>query len=200
MNYTLTEEASLFFIDQAVFEEFSEQFEKSCRYSSFDKGLLQEVDVVHQSFNIWLIMQSEKKEVMESMEKTMYYTGDFLILDAIRKDNGFIKIQKLILANQELLCPMAAALANELNVWMFEKMSELKNLSFFNNLDKSYYLLYKEPDLWENRVFLDEVSIYTKKVTNALADKRSFQRIFQKIISQYEQLAFKQLEVNQIEA
>lgn len=192
MNYTLTEEASLFFIDQAVFEEFSEQFEKSCRYSSFDKGLLQEKDVVHHSFNIWLIMQSEKKAIMESMEKTMYYTGDFLILDAIRKDSGFIKIQNLISGNQQLLCPIATSLANELNVWMYEKMSELKELSFFKDLDKSYYLLYKETDLWENRVFLDEVSMYTKKVTHALADKRSFQRIFQKIISQYEQLTYKE--------
>lgn len=192
MNYTLTEEASLFFIDQSVFKEFSEQFESIQRYSNFDRGLLREVDIVHYCFNIWLIMQSDKKAIMESMEKTMYYTGDFLILDAIRKDSGFIKIQNFILGNQHLLCPIAKSIANELNIWMFEKMSELKELSFFNDLDKSYYLLYKEPDLWENRVFLDEVSIYTKKVTNALADKRSFQRIFEKIICQYEQLTPKE--------
>lgn len=191
MNYTLTEEASLFFIDQSVFKEFSEQFENFDRYSIFDKGLLQEIDVIHHCFNMWLIMQSDEKEVMESMEKTMYYTGDFLIFDAIRKDAGFIKLQKLISGNQQLLCPIAASLANELNVWMLEKMGELKGLSFFNDLDKSYYLLYKEPDLWENRVFLDEVSMYTKKVTIALADKRSFQRIFQKLICQFEQLTYK---------
>lgn len=190
MKHTLSEEASLFFINRDIFEEFSQSYFKYINYSVYSKGLLNEQDVIHNTFNMWLMMQTEHKRVMEAMEKTMYYTGDFLIFDAIRKNNQFKKMLHIIGNDERLQVQMALYLSNQLNIWLGEKMGEQSYFSLFNRENSSYFLLFKESILWENRDFLDEVAMFTKKVSIALADKKSFERIFTKTIGQIEQLHY----------
>ncbi|GEK34785.1 hypothetical protein [Kurthia sibirica] len=188
MKYTLTKDASLFFIDGNQFEEFSQLMNYTCECHRFEQGLLEVEDVVHNSFNLWLMMQPVSKEVMESMEKTMYYTGDFLIFDAIRKHKIFHQLQKSVGNDEVRKCKIATCLANQLNIWLLEKMGNLKTLSIFQNHSTTYFLLYKRHDLWENRLFLDEIALYTKHITSALSDQLRFEQIFIRAASQLEQL------------
>lgn len=190
MKHTLIEEASLFFITRELYEEFSELLNCHIEYSTLSTGLLNEQDVIHNTFNLWLMMQTEQKEIMESMEKTMYYTGDFLIFDAMRKSKYFHKMLKMIDQDTVLQVQMAFFLSNQLNTWLSEQMKGQQYSSLFNEQNTSYFLLFKESDLWENRDFLDEVALFTKKVSSALADKISFEAILKKGIRQIEQLSF----------
>ena len=133
------------------------------------------------------MMRRLSKDVMESMEKTMYYTGDFLIFDAIRKNKFFQQIKNTLVDDQIRQCQVASCLANQLNVWLYEKVGSLKSLTLFNDPNQPYFLLHRNAYLWENRDFLDEVAMYTKRVTNALADRERFGQIFKHAFQQLDQ-------------
>lgn len=187
VQYTLTKDASLFFIDDSQVQEFTNLFHEHCHDLEFEKGLLNEKDVIHNCLNLWLMMRHLSKDVMESMEKTMYYTGDFLIFDAIRKNKFFQQIKNTLVDDQIRQCQVASCLANQLNVWLYEKVGSLKSLTLFNDPNQTYFLLHRNAHLWENRDFLDEVAMYTKRVTNALADRERFVQIFKHVFQQLDQ-------------
>lgn len=188
MKHTLTKDASLFFIDENQIEEFTNLYNDIFDCLHFEEGLLAEQDIVHNCFNLWLMIQPVSEDVMESMEKTMYYTSDFLIFDAIRKNKVFQQLKLSVMSDGIRQCQVASCLANQLNIWLFEKIGNFNFPSLFNNSKGQYYLLYKNTDLWENRVLLDEISTYTKQVTNALSDQRRFSQIFTRTMHQLDNL------------
>lgn len=189
MKHTLTKDAALFFIDENQIEEFSILYNDTLDNLHFEEGLLAEQDIIHNCFNLWLMIQPVSEEVMESMEKTMYYTSDFLIFDAIRKNKVFQQMKLSVMSDGIRQCQVASCLANQLNIWLFEKIGNYNFPSLFNNSNGQYYLLYKNTDLWENRVFLDEISTYTKQVINALSDQRRFAQVFTRAMHQLDSLA-----------
>lgn len=191
----LTKEASLFFIDDYQYAEFTDLFDNYCGDITFDVGLLSPEDVLQNSFHLWLMIQPTDKGIMESMEKTMYYTSDFLIFDAIRSNPKFHQIQKFSCENKILQCQLACCLANQLNLWLLEKLKPFKRSVLFNSSNGRYYSLDENTDLWGNKRFLDEVSMFTKQVTLALADNRRFSEIFSKTWRQIEKISlYTQLE------
>lgn len=194
MKHTFTKETSLFFINENQIVEFTSLFENACSFIPFERGLLHKYDIEHHCFNFWLLLQPNSMDMMESMEKTMYYTSDFLILDAFKKNKRFQTLQRKNNGDTMLLCQLAFCLANQLNKWLLEKMGALQHSSLFNRTINDYYLLFQNDDLWENRHFLDEVSIYTKQVTLALADNRRFEQIFYDAIEQFEQISMYNLQ------
>ncbi|MBQ0138810.1 MAG: hypothetical protein KBT36_05905 [Kurthia sp.] len=190
----LTKEASLFFIDDFQYAEFTNLFENSCAEVVFDNGLLSTEDVLQNCFNLWLMIQPSDKGIMESMEKTMYYTSDFLIFDAIRNNPKFHQLQKFTAGDRVLQCQVACCLANQLNLWLYEKLNAFTKSVLFNSSIGSYYTLDANLPLWENKHFLDEVSMFTKQVTVALADNRRFSDIFSKTLKHLEKITlYKQL-------
>ena len=189
MKHTLTKYAALFFIDENHIDEFLNLYKDIIGYLHFEEGLLVEQDIVHICFNLWLLIQPVSEEVMESMEKTMYYTSDFLIFDAIRKNKVFQQMKLSVMSDGIRQCQVASCLANQMNIWLIEKLGDLSFPSLFNNSNGQYYLLYKNTDLWENPVFLDEISTYTKQVTNALSDQRRFSQVFTRAMHQLDSLA-----------
>lgn len=174
--------------------EFTTLFEGTCSFIPYDKGLLHKYDIEHYCFNIWLLLQQDTINMMESMEKTMYYTSDFLILDAFKKNKRFRTLQRKNAGDMILLCQLAFCLANQLNKWLLEKMHSQQFSTLFNGTSSEYYLLYQKDDLWENRQFLDEVSMYTKQVILALADNRRFEQIFSDAIDQFERISMYNLQ------
>lgn len=198
MAQILTKESALFFIDGNQYEEFIRLFNASCTGINFDKGLLNEKDVLLNSFNLWLMLQPTSSGIMESMEKTMYYTSDFMIFDALRKNKRFHQLQISSATDEILQCQLACCLANQVNKWLLEKLKPFKNSLLFNKALGNYYLLDENAALWEQKEFLDEVSMYTKQVALALADNRSFTDIFSQTSRQYEQLSFYKLMENKV--
>lgn len=120
-KHTLTKDASLFFIDENQIEEFTNLYNDIFDCLHFEEGLLAEQDIVHNCFNLWLMIQPVSEDVMESMEKTMYYTSDFLIFDAIRKNKVFQQLKLSVMSDGIRQCQVASCLANQLNIWLFEK-------------------------------------------------------------------------------
>lgn len=194
MKHTFTKETSLFFIDEGQIAEFTSLFENACSFIPFEKGLLHKYDIEHHCLNIWLLLQPNAENMMESMEKTMYYTSDFLILDAFKKNKRFQTLQRKNKGDSVLLSQLAFCLANQLNKWLLEKMGSLRHSTLFNRTISDYYLLFQNDELWKDRYFLDEVSIYTKKVTLALADNRRFEQIFYDAIEQFELISMYSLQ------
>lgn len=198
MRAILTKESALFFIDGGQYEEFITLFNDSCKDIVFDKGLLDENDVLLSTFNLWLMLQPGSRGIMESMEKTMYYTSDFMIFDALRKNKHFQQLQLSSATDTLLQCQLACCLANQVNKWLLEKLKPFKNSMLFNNSLGNYYLLDENSALWEDKSFLDEISMYTKQVTLALADNRAFTGIFTQTSRQYEQLTLYSIMSNKV--
>ncbi|WP_042474042.1 hypothetical protein [Bacillus ndiopicus] len=142
MFETITAEKSLLFLENdRLVNEFKALASKLPQYHTVPQlGLISPDDVWITAFNIWLLFQPDEYLILESAEKTLYYSSNFIILNELKNDHYFKFIKTHPDIADELLFITALYLAQALNQWLEEALiAESREDIIIRNRRLSYF-------------------------------------------------------------
>lgn len=182
MYTEISAETSLFFLDDdtLVFKFFA----MSEKMSKFDihlnPGGVDVYDVWIIAFNIWLMLQPDELNIIESAEKTLYYTSNFIIFNAIKKDYHFKYIKTNEIKKPELLYLISVLLAEKLNQWIADIMINANMTDILQrNRTRSYFKSHMgtEDDV---KQFIEDQAKFVKAIVPILSTTQQLERIIKK--------------------
>ncbi|WP_107841421.1 hypothetical protein [Metasolibacillus meyeri] len=164
MFETVTAEKSLLFLkDDLLVNQFKEL---ASRYPQFHKvpqlGIVKPNDVWIAAFNIWLLLQPDDYNILESAEKTLYYSSNFIILNELKNDHYFKFIKTHPALVTELLFITALYLSEALNQWLTDVLiAEKREDIIIRNRQRSYFEMHTKTEE-EVRKFVEDQAAIVK--------------------------------------
>lgn len=163
---------SLFFLEDDLLSTRFEQLadELSQYHDVPTDGFVRQEEIWVGVFNIWLLFQPDKFILIESAEKTMYYSSNYIILNEIRQDHfvHFIKTHPDIAP--QVLFLTALFLTQSLNEWLVDILQK-ENLEsiLIRNRSRHYFDAHKIRDDEEIKQFIEDQSHIVKAVMPYIA-------------------------------
>ncbi|KYG92247.1 hypothetical protein [Metasolibacillus sp. FSL K6-0083] len=179
MFETVTAEKSLLFLeDDLLVNEFKALARKLPQYHSIPQaGTISSNDVWVAAFNIWLLLQPDEYLILESVEKTLYYSSNFIILDELKNDHYFKFIKTHPDIATELLFITALYLAEALSQWLTEVLlAENREDIIIRNRRRSYFEAHKGSDE-EVRQFVEDQAAIVKIIMPILTKENTLERL-----------------------
>ncbi|WP_097074574.1 hypothetical protein [Ureibacillus xyleni] len=163
MYHVITVDRSLFYIEQHHVDTFLSIAEKLKDYSYIvkDGGMTQE-DAWVVAFNAWLLLLPDDHIIIQSVEKSLYYSSNYIIYNALRKDNHFQNLKQRKVASPEFFYIASLFFASGLNDWILSVMNKY-DLSYMVEKNKELkYFDALEGTESEIQDFLKDQSLFVK--------------------------------------
>lgn len=177
MYNEITVDRSLLYIDQHHVDTFKSLAKKMDRFNfMIEDGGLPKQDAWIVAFNAWLLLLPDKYNIILSVEKTPYYSSNYVILNELLKDAHFIQLKNRKDASEELFYLAALTLGTKLNKWFLyiQKKYDLMHLKKRNN-SISYFDSHKQSDE-EVKRFLEDQAQFVKATIKEMNSTDSFQK------------------------
>ncbi|RUL57006.1 hypothetical protein [Lysinibacillus antri] len=182
MYRNLSVDHSLFYIEQHHLDTFLSIAEQMESYDHIVKeAALHKEDAWAIVFNAWLLLQPDEKNhiLIQSVDKSLIYSSNFIIYQAVTQDSHFQSIKQRKDATPELLFLAALYLATGLNEWFLYVMKTY-NISYMaeKNKEQGYFnIQYRTED--EIQSFLEDQALFIKATIQELKTD-SFSKIIKK--------------------
>ncbi|MCP1145287.1 hypothetical protein [Lysinibacillus endophyticus] len=163
MYHEITVDRSLFYIEQHHVDTFLSIAEKLKDYSYIVKdGAMPQEDAWIVAFNAWLLLLPDDHIIIQSVEKSLYYTSNYIIYNALIKDVHFQNLKQRKDATPEFLYIVSLFLASSLNDWILFVMDKY-NLSYMaeKNRELKYFDALQGTES-EIQDFLKDQSLFVK--------------------------------------
>lgn len=142
MYKEITVDRSLFYIHQHHVDTFQSIAEKMDNFNYIiEDGGIQKKDAWIVAFNVWLLLLPDKYNIIQSVEKTLYYSSNFIIYNALKENVHFLNFKNRSDATKELYYLASLVIANGLNQWFLDVMNkyDLKDIAEKNNTTRNYF-------------------------------------------------------------
>ena len=171
-------ERSLFFINQSHVDEFNKLAEQlKGEYSLNLNGAISDDDVWTTAFNIWLLTLPDEMLVLESVEKTFYYSSNFIIYEYLKNDYHFNYIRNHSKRSNEICFLFSIHLTNQMNNYWYTLLME-HGLSDIveKNKSRNYFEAHNDTDQnIEN--FINDQARFVKVLVQDLKSNDTFKRL-----------------------
>ncbi|MEO4052350.1 hypothetical protein [Solibacillus sp. CAU 1738] len=199
MYTAITAETSLFFIeDDTLAFQFKEIAQKMSMFNNIlHAGGVNKEDAWIIAFNIWLMLQPDEYNIIESAEKTIYYSSNFIIFNAMKNDYHIKYIRTSTKKTPEFLYLTALNIAEGLNKWIADVMIR-ENISSIleRNRTRSYFKAHMGTDE-EVKQFIKDQALFVKAIIPIIANTKEIERLIKKCCDEatflYEKNYFNQL-------
>ena len=179
MYMGISTETSLFFIeDNTLVNQFIEISQKMDTYiEELNDGGVNRNDVWIIAFNIWLMLQPDELNIIESAEKSLYYSSNFIIFNAIKNDYYFKYIRSNNIKKSELIYLTSVFIADALNQWIAEIMkNENMTDTLKRNQIRSYFTAHLGTDE-EVKQFLKDQAKFVKAIIPIISTTKQIERM-----------------------
>lgn len=178
MYLTVTAERSLFFVEEHHVEAFKEMAEKMAHFITLSNtGALDLEETWLTAFNIWVLMQPEDEFIIESFDKTLYYSTNHIIITALTNDYHFNLIRTHPKSTPELIYTATILLSMALNSWYLKLLTD----NHLNDIaERMLQLNYFESHLGEEdaiHLFISDQARVVKVLVYELSHTNTFERI-----------------------
>lgn len=177
MYNEISVDRSLHYIDQHHVDTFKSLAQKMDQFNFIMKdGGLPKQDAWMIAFNVWLLFLPDKENIILSAEKTIYYSSNYVIINALLKDSYFNHLKNRRDSAEELFYLASLTLAAKLNKW-FLFIQEKYDLMHISKRDKemSYFDSHKLSEKEVQR-FLEDQALFVKAAIQEINSTDSFQK------------------------
>ena len=194
MYEAITRERSVFLINQNYVDSFKRLADQLQPYYTLNlSGAISNVDVWTAAFNIWLMSFPDEMEVLESVEKTFYYSCNFIVYEHLKNDYSFNYVRNHVERSNELSFLLSIHLTNHLNMYWYDLMvnNNLEDI-IDKNLKRNYFDSCNESDI-DIIKFMNDHARFVKVLVHDIKVNNTFSKIIKeccgKAFRDYEQLA-----------
>lgn len=182
MKRVITIDRSLMFVQERHIDRFysiAEKMEKYCYIIENDKVTPVD-DAWNLVFNVWVLLLPDKFKIIQSVEKLLYYSANFIVLEALESDKFFQVSKKRSNGNEELTFLSALKIAFGLWNWSLYVLDK-HNLNDIVERNKMqiYHESHKKTNEEIERYLLDQ-SRFTKAIVKEMNSTQSFQEVIKK--------------------
>ncbi|RTQ87439.1 hypothetical protein [Lysinibacillus telephonicus] len=140
MYKEITVDRSLLYIEQHHVDTFQSIAKKLDEYSYLVKeGAISKEDAWIIAFNAWLMLLPDEYHIIQSVDKMIYYSANFLIYNAVKKDVHFQNLKYRKDATPELFYLSSIYIATGINEWILLVLKKYNLIEMLNRLKKSKY-------------------------------------------------------------
>lgn len=126
MYREITVDRSILYIEQYHIDQFNNLAKKYSEFNHLVKeGALNIIDAWIIAFNIWLLLLPEKYHIIHSAEKTLYYSSNFVILNALQENVHFNQLKARENRPELLYYIISLQMATGLNQWILDVMKKI---------------------------------------------------------------------------
>lgn len=83
-----------------------------------------EDDVWNLVFNVWVLLMPDKSKVIQSVEKSLYYSANYVVLEALMSDANFQNLKKRSNGNETLNFLSAVMIASGIWTWILNVLEK----------------------------------------------------------------------------
>lgn len=177
----ITVDRSILYIEQEHVDKFIDLAEKHEAFNHHLKeGGVSKKDAWIIAFNIWLLLLPDECNIIQTAEKTIYYSSNFLILNAIKDNVHFKNLKRRKERPESLYYLTALTITSGLNEWYAYVMEkyELDDI-FERNQDRIYFDSHKGTKK-EVQQFLEDQARFVKVAVKELNSTDSFNDMIKK--------------------
>lgn len=178
MYKDITVDRSLLYINQHHVDTFKKIANKMDEFSYIVKaGGINQKDAWIIAFNIWLLLFPDRSHIIQSVEKSLYYSSNFIILNAVIKDPNILILKQRNDATDELLYLTSLTIATGINSWTLYVM-EKYNLKYMadKNKKRNYFDAYLGMEE-EIKVIIEDEAKFVKALVKELNSTDSFNKM-----------------------
>ena len=198
MFNAITVDRSLFFIDETRVDDFKSVANSLKSYYELNlHGALENDDVWTTAFNLWLLLHPDEMLILEAVEKTFYYSSDYIVYSYLKDNYHFKFIRNYPNLTKELGFLFSIHLTNMLNQYWLKLLLE-NNLEeiVYRNKHQSYFDAHKK-DYHNIELFLADQAHFIKILVQDIKNTTHFADIVKSCSKQalhdYEILCKKEL-------
>ncbi|MGE7024090.1 hypothetical protein [Solibacillus cecembensis] len=178
MYHSVTAKRSLFFVKEHHVENFKEMAEKMAGFITLSKtGALNLEETWLTAFNIWVLLQPDDELIIESFDKTLYYSTNHIIITALTNDYQFNFIRTHPKSTPELIYISTILLTMALNSWYLKLLTD----NHLNDIaERMLHQNYFESHLGEEdaiNLFINDQARVVKVLVYELSHTNTFERI-----------------------
>ncbi|MEK4284704.1 hypothetical protein [Ureibacillus sp. FSL K6-0165] len=185
MYRKITVERSILYIEQYHVDKFIDLAKQNSQFNYLVKeGALNTIDAWIIAFNIWLLLLPNKYNIIHSAEKTLYYSSNFVILNALQDNVHFNQLKFRENRPELLYYIMSLQLATGLNEWILRVMIK-HDLTYM--IERNKKRIYFDAHLGsedEIQSFLEDQSKFVKAAVKELHSTNSFDRMIRNAIDE----------------
>lgn len=175
----ITVERSLMYVQQYHIDNFfaiAEKMEKFWYIVTQKRVVTTEDDAWNMVFNTWVLLLPDEFQIIQSVEKSMYYSSNFFIFDNLKNDSCFQNLKNRSNGNEELTFISACIIARGLSTWTLYDVLEKNNLTdIIERINKRIYHDSHIGTKLELEVILQDQAQFTKAAVKELSTSNSFE-------------------------
>ncbi|MEK4424667.1 hypothetical protein [Solibacillus sp. FSL K6-1523] len=178
MYLTVTAERSLFFVEEHHVENFKKMAKKMENFITLSQtGALNLEETWLTAFNIWVLLQPDDELIIQSFDKTLYYSTNHIIITALTNDYQFNFIRTHPKSTPELIYTATIFLTMALNSWYLKLLTD----NHLNDIaERMLHQIYFESHLGEEdmvHLFINDQARVVKVLVYELSHANTFERI-----------------------
>lgn len=185
MYWEITVDRSILYTEQSHVDHFVSLAKKYSEFNHLVKeGGLNLIDAWIIAFNIWLLLLPEKYHIIHSAEKTLYYSANFIILNALENNVHFNQLKLRENRPELLYYIISLQMATGLNHWILEVMQKY-NLTYL--IERNKQRIYFDAHLGtedEIQTFLEDQSKFVKAAVKEINNTDSFDKMIKQSIDE----------------
>lgn len=178
LYHTITAERSLFFVKEHHVENFKLMAEKMEDFITLSQtGALNLEETWLTAFNIWVLLQPDDELIIESFDKTLYYSTNHIIITALTNDYQFNFIRTHPKSTPELIYTATIFLTLAVNSWYLKLLTD----NHLNDIvERMLHQNYFESHLGEEdaiHLFINDQARVVKVLVYELSHSNTFERV-----------------------
>lgn len=160
-------------IDQ--FLAVAERMEKFWYIVKKSRVVTTEDDAWNMVFNVWVLLLPDECQIIQSVEKSIYYSSNFLMFDELSRDSHFQHLKDRSHGNEELAFISACTIARGLSTWALNDVLKKNNLT--DIIERINNRIYHDSHIGtkqELEIYLQDQAYFTKAAVKELHTTHSF--------------------------
>lgn len=155
----------------------AEKMEKFWYIVKKSRVITTEDDAWNMAFNVWVLLLPDECLIIPSVEKSIYYSSNFLIFDELNKDSYFQNLKNHSNGNEELSFISACTIARGLSTWALCDVLKKNNLT--DIIERINKRIYHDSHIGthtkrELEIILQDQARFTKAAVKELRTSHSF--------------------------
>ncbi|TSI05464.1 hypothetical protein [Lysinibacillus sp. BW-2-10] len=186
MNSKITIDRSLMYVQQYQIDKFCSIAERMRRfwYIIGNRKNTSEADAWSMVFNAWLILLPDESRIIQSVEKSIYYSPNLLIFEAVKRDKAIQSLKRRSSGNEELNFLLSLKIAIVIGTWA---VSVLEKYHLMDIIDRNKtWVNYESHNsaIIDMDSYLKDQARFTKAVVEELNSTNTFQELIKKCCSE----------------
>lgn len=179
MYHSIKKEHSLFFINDQLVEEFKRMADLMDEFITLEAPIYISLqDKWVSVFNVWLLLKPNDANIIEYLDKTLYYSSNYIIINLLKNDYYFNFIKKNYNTVPKIIYVFAIILTNKIHKWFLQLIE--------TNYDKGIFPDHNEISYYEshlgNATSLDRFMRFQAQLVKILIQNKTRTNDFERLI------------------